>query len=172
MKIPLWMAIVLAGCGTSAAPSMDAADELTGDAVPDQSANQELGDSGVPDVPDALGDVTATDIQTDLAQEVSVSCDDGNPCTDDEPGPQACSHIPNTASCIWQCGSLPGSCQKGICLPLSGSNSAGCDDDNPCTIDLCNAFTCQHFSIKKGVIVKCTNAAGHASVCDTKGNCL
>ena len=173
MRSLIWMAMVLAACGTSPVPDMDAADELTADGVADQAANADLGDSVVTDLPDVSGDVTSTtDISVDIAKEVSVSCDDGNPCTDDETGPQGCSHIANAAPCTWHCGSLPGGCQKGVCLPLSGGAGAGCDDDNPCTKDWCDSFSCQHFSITKGVILKCTNAAGHASVCDTKGNCL
>ena len=173
MRSPIWTLILLVACGSSPAPDLDVGDELTADTGADLTADAAIGDSTMMDVPDVPGDVTSmTDIQADLAQEVSVSCDDGNLCTDDELGPKGCSHIPNAAPCTWHCGALPGGCQKGICLALSGGAGAGCDDGNPCTNDLCNMLTCQHYTIPKGVVIKCTNAAGQPSVCDTKGKCL
>jgi hypothetical protein len=67
-------------------------------------------------------------------------CEDGNPCTDDLCDPVAgCSHVPNTAAC--EDGSVctvNDRCGGGVCVPGGPLN---CEDNNPCTDDLCNPST-------------------------------
>ena len=68
----------------------------------------------------------------------AMSCDDGDPCTDDscDPG-SGCVAVYNTAPCddgnICTTGEQ---CSAGFC---SGGESLSCDDQNPCTNDACDA---------------------------------
>lgn len=69
-------------------------------------------------------------------------CDDDNPCTDDFCLPEeGCTHEPNFDLCedgdpctLWD------KCSAGECAP--GPMPLDCDDDNPCTNDLCSADGC------------------------------
>ncbi len=64
-------------------------------------------------------------------------CDDGNPCTDEyfDKAQQACRYSFNTSSCDdgSACTSAD-TCHEGVCRGLAKS----CNDDNPCTYDLCD----------------------------------
>ena len=66
-----------------------------------------------------------------------VSCtDDGNPCTDDFcDGDGGCVHVANAAPCDdgLSCTSND-TCGDGVC---AGDPPPECDDNNPCTVDLC-----------------------------------
>ncbi|MFQ5479374.1 MAG: hypothetical protein ACE5E4_12240, partial [Candidatus Binatia bacterium] len=67
----------------------------------------------------------------------SVSCDDGNPCTDDSCDPAAgCVSTNNTASCDDgnRC-TTADSCVAGVC---TGGPPPNCDDGNQCTDDSCS----------------------------------
>ncbi len=73
-----------------------------------------------------------------LPGALKACADDGNPCTADECQPsQGCSHpfvdalpcVPKGIFCV------AGACQAGQCVAAS---SAGCDDNNACTLDLCD----------------------------------
>ena len=67
-----------------------------------------------------------------------VDCDDGNPCTDDFCSPMAgCSHQANTAPCDDSdlC-TVGDKCNASLCAPGA---PLPCDDNNPCTQDLCQA---------------------------------
>ncbi len=101
----------------------------------------------------------------------TLSCNDGNPCTNDSCSPTlGCLHTSNTAPCNDQnkctandvcgngtcTGTLAVLCDDGnacngaeSCNPSTGScvsgHSPDCDDDNPCTGDTCAAGTgCVH----------------------------
>lgn len=68
-----------------------------------------------------------------------LSCDDGNPCTDDTCSPAVeggCLHIPNTLPCDDKdpC-TIGDTCKRGACV--AGDTPLLCDDGNPCTDDLC-----------------------------------
>jgi len=92
-----------------------------------------------------------------------VTCDDGNPCTDDSCDPtQGCVHTPNTLPCDdgngcttgdacqgGSCEGTPVNCDDGnvcngfeTCDPATGACLPGvppnCDDGNPCTTDTCD----------------------------------
>jgi hypothetical protein len=67
---------------------------------------------------------------------VTVSCDDGNPCTEDDCPSGSCANLTKAdgAPCGDAC--HPGAiCQSGVC---SESSPADCDDGNPCTTDSCD----------------------------------
>ena len=66
----------------------------------------------------------------------NLSCDDGNPCTDDSCGPfTGCIHIPNTLPCDDGNACTAGdACSNGVCTGRAYS----CDDGIPCTRDFCN----------------------------------
>ncbi len=67
----------------------------------------------------------------------SISCDDGNPCTDDScDAIKGCQHINNTALCTDNNTCTTGdSCKEGVCTP---SGASQCDDGNPCTTETCD----------------------------------
>ena len=73
-----------------------------------------------------------------------VSCDDGNPCTEDEClGADGCWHQPqNGGECLdGDACTIGDHCEQAVCLgaPLS------CDDQNPCTVETCDSeFGCQY----------------------------
>lgn len=70
-------------------------------------------------------------------------CDDGNPCTTDtcDPATSACAFVPDdSAPCDDGSACTEGdACIDGVCTP--GPVDA-CDDENPCTEDVCEAGTC------------------------------
>jgi hypothetical protein len=74
-----------------------------------------------------------------------TTCDDGNPCTDDEcDGTQGCSNTPNKAACddgsLCTVGDV---CVEGYCDP--GPLALECGDKDPCTLDSCDPLAgCQH----------------------------
>ena len=71
-------------------------------------------------------------------------CGDGNPCTDDVCEPkQGCKYPPNSDPCSdgSQC-TTGDKCQGGQC---SGTGALPCNDNNPCTDDLCDpSVGCNH----------------------------
>ncbi len=73
-----------------------------------------------------------------------VACDDGNVCTDDScDGASGCVHAANTNPCDDGNSCTVGDhCAGGACV---GSGSLDCDDDDPCTTDVCTLDGgCQH----------------------------
>ena len=65
-----------------------------------------------------------------------ITCDDGNPCTTDVCDSEAgCKFTPNEESCTdgSDC-TVDDTCSSGICV---GIGALKCDDENPCTEDLC-----------------------------------
>ncbi|MFT7580067.1 MAG: hypothetical protein ACI9MR_001734 [Myxococcota bacterium] len=80
---------------------------------------------------------------------VADPCDDDNPCTLDTCAPGVgCAHTPLTpAQVLEECGY--GICTTAACDPARGECTfevdRRCDDDNPCTEDLCLPFgACEH----------------------------
>jgi len=95
----------------------------------------------------------------------SLSCNDGNACTDDscEPSQGGCIHVPNTLSCEDEndC-THPDKCSGGQCVPgvyiCDCENDADCDDDNLCDgILQCVNHECK---IKPNSVVTCPPAPG------------
>ena len=75
-------------------------------------------------------------------------CDDGNPCTDDScDAPGACTHTDNELLCEDGDACTTGdACVDGACLPGAATD---CDDEDSCTIDLCEPFAgCSHLPTK------------------------
>lgn len=73
-----------------------------------------------------------------------VSCDDGNPCTDDACDAEVgCVHPPNHEPCEDgdPC-TLGDQCVNGACV--TGYLNLDCHDDNPCTVDLCTPEGCEN----------------------------
>ena len=65
-----------------------------------------------------------------------VSCNDGNPCTADSCDKQSgCTYDPLAGECddLNQC-TTGDQCINGVCM---GQGAYDCDDDNPCTLDIC-----------------------------------
>jgi hypothetical protein len=115
-------------------------------------------------------------------------CDDGNPCTTDCHPVQGCNPSPvqNGTSCAdgnlcdgtEQC--LGGVCEAGTrvvcpvgqsCVPATGtcmatpcSGAAECNDDNPCTNDVCNG-TCSNTSVPNGTACPDSNVCNGAETC-------
>jgi len=73
-----------------------------------------------------------------------VSCNDGNPCTDDGCNPPSgCLHVPNNLPCSdGDACTTADACSGGACI---GGPPPNCNDGNPCTDDACNpAGGCTH----------------------------
>ncbi|GMV41993.1 MAG: hypothetical protein AMXMBFR64_37090 [Myxococcales bacterium] len=72
-----------------------------------------------------------------------VSCDDGNPCTDDACGEGGCAHVPNSLFCDDGDACTVGDvCAEGVC---GGVEPKDCDDGDLCTADSCvPASDCVH----------------------------
>ena len=71
-----------------------------------------------------------------VGNDLSWTCEDGNPCTDDLCDPGAgCLFVPNAVPCDDEdaC-TLTDLCAAGLCV---GAGAPDCDDQNPCTDDLC-----------------------------------
>ena len=87
-------------------------------------------------------DVCSTGDHCHLGECISsgqLSCQDGNPCTDDSCNPAAgCEFLPNTDPCDDQntC-TVDDQCEGGFCAPGEG---AACDDENVCTDDYCDVI--------------------------------
>lgn len=97
----LWILLGLFGCGT-AAPTAPTAKP---DAGADTAADVKASDTAVDAAPDSQPDVgTETSVTPDVpaadAAACPVSCDDGNPCTDDSCSPGVgCVHSATTKAC-------------------------------------------------------------------------
>jgi hypothetical protein len=105
---------------------------------------------------------------------VGTDCDDGNPCTTDSCSLAAgCSYTPleEGASCRNpQNVCLTGqTCQAGLC---SGGQDLDCDDNNPCTVDICDrALGCAH-SISSGEPCPGSGPCSQQGTCSPTGECL
>ena len=89
----------------------------------------------------------------------AITCDDGNPCTDDKctPATGLCGFSANIKPCDDgnKC-TLDDRCNNGKCKP---QKQLGCDDKNPCTVDKCDPKT-----------GKCSHAKGSGK-CDDGNKC-
>ncbi|GMV44397.1 MAG: hypothetical protein AMXMBFR64_61130 [Myxococcales bacterium] len=67
-----------------------------------------------------------------------VNCNDDNPCTDDTcAAASGCSNAPHIGDCTdGDACTLGDTCEAGACI---GGPQNPCDDDNPCTVDSCDA---------------------------------
>ncbi len=71
---------------------------------------------------------------------------DGTPCADDTVCPEGemCIDGVCRSGCSSDADCTDGAiCVDGVCVVLSCTDDAECDDENPCTIDLCNEGTCR-----------------------------
>ena len=68
------------------------------------------------------------------------NCDDGNPCTDDSCQPvSGCIHVPNVLPCSdGDTCTIGDTCNQGLC---KSTESLQCDDNNVCTLDICDALS-------------------------------
>lgn len=90
-----------------------------------------------------------------------ANCDDGNPCTDDscDGTTGACLNTPNTAPCSDGDACTTGDvCSGGLCI----ATPADCDDENPCTVDVCQQ--------QDGAAV-CLNQPTSNTPCDDGNSC-
>ena len=140
------LAAVLPGCGSIAATDDDATDGIEGDDAGSEGAEARDDDAGSDavdgDAPDAghdAGDgtdVAAEDSDSDGADadrclDGGVSCDDGNPCTDDRCDPAlGCVRDPNSAPCddLDPC-TAGDACRDGACRPATVLASWYRDED-------------------------------------------
>ena len=93
----------------------------------------------------------------------SISCDDGNPCTDDLCDAQlGCLHVNNHAACSdGNACTTNDTCSSGTCV---GGPPPNCDDGNICTADTCVPATgCLH----QNVSVACDDG----NACTTNDHC-
>jgi hypothetical protein len=99
-----------------------------------------------------------------------ISCDDGNPCSDDVcVVTTGCSHTANTGPCEDSNACTAGdTCQAFICIP--GGQNISCTDGNPCTTDQCDpAQGCSYPPISG--LCDDGNACTQADTCQA-GSCV
>lgn len=113
------------------------------------------------------------------------NCDDSNPCTADSCNSGSCGHSPIDAACPGgTC--VSGQCCTGCtdatgCVPVAnqsetrcglGSNPcAGCNDNNPCTVDRCVNGACD-FSVAAPATTVCRTSRGQCDRAETCGGAL
>src|SRR5206468_2343189 len=94
-----------------------------------------------------------------------ISCDDGNPCTDDLCDAQlGCLHVNNHASCSdGNACTANDTCSGGTCV---GGPPPNCDDGNPCTTDTCSpTLGCQNKPVTDGTTCNDGNACTFGETC-------
>jgi hypothetical protein len=101
--------------------------------------------------------------QFGLCSGQGVSCDDGDPCTDDACTPDnGCNHAANTKPCKDGdfCTAFD-HCSDGKCI----GTAKACDDGDPCSIDTCNPLNgqCTFTAAVDGA--PCPDGTGQAKVC-------
>lgn len=107
--------------------------------------------------------------QVGLCEPAQVLCDDGNPCTNDacEPGTETCSHtlMEDGATCAEASACLGGGmCQSGAC---QGGTPLECDDENPCTSDICEpGIGCVHLPVAELTVCDDGDACTQAGECE------
>ena len=96
-------------------------------------------------------------------QGTTISCDDGNPCTDDTCNPASgCVHTNNTSPCNdGNACTTNDTCGGGIC---NGGPAPSCDDGNPCTTDTCDPASGCHSTNN-------TNPCDDGNACTTNDTC-
>ena len=98
-----------------------------------------------------------------------LSCDDGNPCTDDGCDPNTgCFHTNNTGPCDDgnPC-TTADTCQSGTCIGVAGGDGNACNDGNGCTLgDVCLGGVCAGSAAPDGTL--CTDG----NPCTTGDTCV
>ena len=119
--------------------------------------------------------------------DITIPCNDSNPCTEDVCTSFACDPRPKAdgAACASLCAT--GVCQSGVCSnatpvscddgnpctrdscdPVSGCTHVpgGCDDGDPCTTDSCfQSNTCRHVTLGAGATCDDGNSCTHHDTC-------
>jgi Dictyostelium (slime mold) repeat len=98
---------------------------------------------------------------------VVANCNDNNPCTTDTPTPSGgCTNTAtNEGGSCADANACNGAevCRAGVC---SSPGPLNCEDNNPCTIDSCNATSgCAHAPQAPGFICSPATGCGGASTC-------
>jgi len=125
-----------------------------------------------------------------------VSCDDGDPCTEDSCAPDGCHHLPVTGACddgnpcTYGDTCATGTCQgtayvcpvteclsrnvcdgQGGCTPTPRPDGSACSPDtNPCTNDICQGGACGHPPKADGTACNDGNACTRNDSCQA-GTC-
>ncbi len=163
--------------------------QLLGSWGPCEPSPQCQGDADCADQSVCNGIETCIDGICDLG--IPLSCEDGDPCTDDACDERTgCLHTPNEAPCddgdactvgescaAGECaGGALRNCDDGIactvdfCAPdvgcMSSPDPAACDDRNPCTADLCadEGENCVHEPI--------SGSCDDGNLCTVGGSCV
>jgi cysteine-rich repeat protein len=102
------------------------------------------------DAPCDDGDVCTLGDHCNLGSCISTGdllCDDGNACSDDSCSPQAgCQFVPNSNPC--DDGNACTQEDKCVAKACKGTVPVSCDDEEPCTLDACDAaLGCLHTAI-------------------------
>jgi hypothetical protein len=97
-------------------------------------------------------------------------CDDGNVCTQDTcEADSGCQHLPLSDGLCddGNACTVDDHCFEGECI----SSSKDCDDDNPCTEDICAAGDCKHLNLVDDTPCEDGNACSDNDYCED-GICL
>ena len=96
------------------------------------------------------------------------TCDDGNECTDDmcDPLARRCSYIPLEDYTRCDLDGFSGLCLDGVCRQ-DLCEGVVCDDQNPCTDDICNYAdgTCEFLAVEDGTPCRDGTGACQAGSC-------
>jgi len=109
-----------------------------------------------------------------ICMSESLTCDDGNPCTQDScTHPAGCAHtnLSAGAPCVDgnACNGFESCDASGVCQPGTALN---CDDGESCTIDSCDAFMgCQHTPAVAGTPCGDEDPCNGVQACHAVGFC-
>jgi hypothetical protein len=145
----LSLGLAAAGCGDSAAAiscdelDCDDGNPCTADTCDPASvtcASVSLSDGAVCDLGGQPGECGAG-VCVGLTCD-DVDCDDGNPCTADscDSVRVVCASAPVADATPCELDGDPAMCEAGVCTALT-CEDLDCNDDNPCTLDSCDAET-------------------------------
>src|SRR5262249_29877300 len=100
------------------------------------------------------------------------SCDDGDPCTVDNPTDAGCEHIPLVCTGGDACHDA-GTCNPatGQCVPVPRADETPCDDGNACTMgDTCQAGVCMSGAARTCTAPDACHVAGECN--PATGECM
>ena len=89
-----------------------------------------------------------------------VTCDDQNECTNDACDPASGECVSESVEDGTSCAGGDGVCESGECVPADLCEGVDCDDDNECTVDLCDPEDgeCSNEPVDDGA--SCNSGAG------------
>ena len=116
--------------------------------------------------------IDACDPATGCVHTAGGPCEDESPCTADHCDPAiGCVYEPVDGECtLTDACALFAACVDGACTAVA---SVDCDDEDPCTVDACDATTaeCSHAPAAAGAVCDDQDLCSAGETCDAAGAC-